>query len=50
MSKQALHTMVVTFNKLNEGDPQKNYFREIIKQEMVAKGNKPATTFSLAFS
>ena len=50
MSKQTLHAMVVKFNKLNEGNPQKDYLREIIKQEMVANGNKPATTFPLAFS
>ena len=48
MSQQTLHAMVVRFNKLTKGDPEKDSLREIIKQEMAANGNKQATTFSLA--
>lgn len=48
MSQQRLHKLVVTFNKLDRNDPKKNRLGQIIKQEIVNRGNKPAqTTFSL---
>jgi len=45
MSKQDLHSLVVTFNKLPEGNPEKDTLRDVIKKEIVAQGYKPATTF-----
>ena len=49
MSQQAFHKMVVKFNRLSEGDPQKDRLRLIIEKEVASRGLKPANpTFSLA--
>ena len=49
MRQQAFHKMVVKFNRLSEGDPQKDRLRLIIEKEVASRGLKPANpTFSLA--
>ena len=48
MSKQDLHTLIIHFNQLSEGDLEKDRLRVIIKKEMenVLKSNDLIYTFS----
>ena len=48
MSKQTLHSLVVRFNKLSAGNPEKDSLRKIIAQEMenIKSDQTPNFTFS----
>ena len=47
MSTQTLHSLVVRFNKLSEGDPEKDSLERVIAKEMKNNAHKQATAFSL---
>ena len=48
MSTQTLHSLVVRFNKLSEGDPEKDSLEKVIVKGMKKNAHKQAASFSLS--